>query len=116
MKRTLTLLTVLFLGATGCSEQPLAPEIQLTPDAASSAVATANGITISLIEGPTDPVAVNTPVKITAHFTGASGDTHTGVIRWGDGASAVATISETDGAGTATSYPRKLWNGVELMG
>lgn len=112
MKRTLSVLIVLFLGATGCSDQSLAPEIELTLDATSSAVATASGITLSSIEGPTDPVAVSTPVQITSHFAGASGDTHTGVIRWGDGASSVATITETDGGETATATRSYVLPGV----
>jgi alpha-tubulin suppressor-like RCC1 family protein len=112
MKRMLSLFSVLFLGTTGCSDQPLTPETQPTLVTTPSVVATANGITISSIEGPTDPVAVNTPVKITAHFAGASGDTHTGVFRWGDGASSVATIIETDGTGTATATRSYVLPGV----
>jgi alpha-tubulin suppressor-like RCC1 family protein len=112
MKRTLSLVTALFIWTTGCSDHPIEPDIELTPDATSSVVATASGITIDLIEGPTDPEPVNTPVQITAHYTGASGDTHSGVVRWGDGATTVADITEADGAGTATATRPYVLPGV----
>ncbi|MFN2317912.1 MAG: RCC1 domain-containing protein [Gemmatimonadales bacterium] len=112
MNRTLSLLTALFLWTTGCSDQPLAPISDLAPLPPSFAVATDNGITVNSIDGPTDPVAVNTPVQITAHFAGASGNTHTAVIRWGDGASSVATVNEVDGAGTAAGARSYVLPGV----
>jgi PKD repeat protein len=60
--------------------------------------------TINSIEGPTDPVNINDPTVITGHFTDPGTlDTHTASIDWGDETSSSATVSETNGAGTATA-------------
>lgn len=111
-RHTLGLLSALVLWTAGCTDQPLAPEVQSTPDQSSSVVATASGIAITSIDGPPGPVAVNTPVQITAHYTGEVGDTHAGVIRWGDGASTVAAVTEADGAGTTTATRSYVVPGV----
>lgn len=111
-RRTLTLLSALVLWTAGCSDQPLAPEIQSTPEQSSSIVATANGIDITSIDGPPGPVAVNTPVQISAHFTGDVGDTHSGAIRWGDGASSVAVVTEAEGIGAAVATRSYVVPGV----
>ncbi len=58
---------------------------------------------VGSISAPTDPVAVNTTVSISAPFSDAgTNDTHTAVIDWGDGSSSAGSVSEANGAGTAS--------------
>ena len=56
------------------------------------------------LAGAAEPVAVGTPVTLTADFTDpGTADTHTARIDWGDGTSAPATIAETAGSGRMTA-------------
>jgi hypothetical protein len=61
------------------------------------------------LAGAAEPVAVGTPLTLTADFTDpGTADTHTATIDWGDGTSAPATIAETAGTGRLTAshaYP-----------
>jgi alpha-tubulin suppressor-like RCC1 family protein len=90
-----------------CRDSPLG----LTVDSALRTVS-ALPFGVTSIDGPEEPAAVNTPVQITAHFTGGVEDIHTAVIRWGDGASSVATVAEENGAGSATATRSYVLPGV----
>ncbi len=55
------------------------------------------------ITAPTDPVAVNTPVAVSASFTDANAtDTHTAIIDWGDGTSSAGAVTEANGSGSVS--------------
>ncbi len=55
------------------------------------------------VEGPADPVALDTVVSVSAGFVDPGmRDTHTATIDWGDGIITHATVLETDGSGTAS--------------
>ena len=52
-----------------------------------------------------DPVAVGAVVSVSASFTDAATDTHSASWTWGDGTPAgSATVSETNGSGTASGF------------
>ena len=54
--------------------------------------------------GPTDPVAVGTPLQVSASFTDpGAADSHTATVDWGDGTISPATVAERDGSGSFTA-------------
>jgi hypothetical protein len=58
---------------------------------------------ITDIVGPTDPIAVDTEVTISATFMDPTvGDSHTAIVEWGDGTTTDADVVFDDGDGTAT--------------
>lgn len=59
---------------------------------------------VGSITAPTDPVAVNTAIDVSAAFTDPGTlDTHTATVDWGDGTVAEASVSEAGGSGTVTA-------------
>jgi surface protein len=112
MRRMLGLFAAVFLCTTACSDQPLGPDGSRAPDQGDRGMMTTSGTSVSEPAGPADPVPVNTPVQISAGFVGGAGDTHTAQIRWGDGASSVATVTEQAGSGTATATRPYVLPGV----
>jgi hypothetical protein len=113
MRRILALTAAAFLWTTACSDQPFGPDGSRAPlQGDRSVMTTSGGISVSEPAGPADPVPVNTPVQISAGFVGGAGDTHTARIRWGDGASSVATVTEQAGSGTATATRPYVLPGV----
>jgi len=112
MRRILGLFAAVFLWTTACSDQPLGPDGSRAPDQGDRGMMTTSGISVSEPAGPADPVPVNTPVQISAGFVGGASDTHTARIRWGDGASSVATVTEQAGSGTATATRPYVLSGV----
>lgn len=59
---------------------------------------------VGAIAGATDPVAVGTPLTVSAPFTDPGAmDSHTATVDWGDGTLSSATIAEQDGSGSFTA-------------
>jgi hypothetical protein len=81
-----------FLGATGFDPSPsvlLSPVVQNVPP------------TVGAMSGPADPVAVGTPLGVSASFTDPGvADTHTAMIDWGDATASSAVVVEHDGSGS----------------
>ncbi|MGZ6972458.1 MAG: PKD domain-containing protein [Acidimicrobiia bacterium] len=94
-----------------CNDDALVTARLTVNDGVNTAVVSTASVTIGngapvlgTIGVPTAPVALATAVNVTAPFTDpGTNDTHTATITWGDTASSAATISETAGAGNATS-------------
>jgi hypothetical protein len=56
--------------------------------------------TITLIEGPMEPVNINNPVEMKGTFTDPGTlDTHTAIWYWGDGDSSAGIVIESEGSG-----------------
>jgi len=72
-------------------------------DTSAAAVTVGNvAPTVGAITAPVDPVAVGTPINVTATFTATCVDTHTAAWSWGDGTASPGTVTETNGSGSAT--------------
>jgi PKD domain/Bacterial Ig-like domain (group 1) len=57
--------------------------------------------TVGPVTSPIDPIAIGTPVAVSAPFTDpGTADTHTAVCAWGDGTTSAGTVTETNGSGT----------------
>jgi hypothetical protein len=57
--------------------------------------------TVGAVSGPADPVAVGTPLNVSAAFTDPGVvDTHTAAIEWGDATTSSAVVVERDGSGS----------------
>lgn len=70
--------------------------VVLKPPSTIPAAPTVGAITTS------DPVPIGSPVDASVRFTDKdTGDTHTAVWSWGDGASTPATVTEANGSGSA---------------
>jgi hypothetical protein len=56
---------------------------------------------VGVVTAPIAPVLVGTPVSVNTTFTDAGvGDLHTASVRWGDGATTAAALTESGGAGS----------------
>ena len=59
---------------------------------------------VGVVDGAADPVAVGTPVTVTAAFTDpGTVDTHTAEVDWGDGTTSPAMVTASAGSGVLTA-------------
>nr|MBI5455552.1 PKD domain-containing protein [Candidatus Levybacteria bacterium] len=68
---------------------------------------------ISIINAPTVPVAINTVITSSANFTDLNyTDTHTAMWDWGDGNTSSGTVTESNGSGSVAGSHIYLTSGV----
>ena len=93
-----------------CTDDALVTARLSVSDGVNTAVVSNASVTIgngapslSALTAPTTPVPLATPVSVSGAFTDpGTNDTHTATISWGDTSSSSASVTETNGAGTAS--------------
>ncbi len=84
----------------------------LEPPVATNVAPIVTGIVL-----PGAPVAVATPLGVTATFTDANSlDSHTATMQWGDATTSSALVSESNGSGTTSGTHSYLTPGVYTVG
>lgn len=94
-----------------CTDDALVTARLTVSDGVNAAVSSTASVTIGngapnvgTLGVPATPVPLGSPVAVSAPFTDpGTNDTHTATVTWGDTTSSTASISESAGAGSATS-------------
>ena len=86
--------------SAGCYQASLTVRSSNGATATSTAPVTI-GPSVGPVAGPLEPVAIGTPISVSAPFADPVGRNHTANWTWDDGSSSVGTVAEANGCGTA---------------